>query len=131
MGFGLSQYFRFAGSVDLPKKLSELKNDTNFINQEELEELLSNKQDKIDGTVATAENLTLERASENAKNITLKVNGIEIGSIPAPQVQFNGATTFVAKEVKNFYEEIGLVQRLLMDLLGEVHQTQHMVILII
>lgn len=108
-GFGLSQYFRFAGSVDLPKKLSELKNDTNFINQEELEELLSNKQDKIDGTVATAENLTLERASENAKNITLKVNGIEIGSIPAPQVQFNGATTFVAKEVKSFYEEIGLV----------------------
>lgn len=109
MGFGLSQYFRFAGSVDLPKKLSELKNDTNFINQEELEESLSNKQDKIDGTVATAENLTLERASENAKNLTLKVNGIEIGSIPAPQVQFNGATTFVAKEVKSFYEEIGLV----------------------
>lgn len=109
MGFGSSQYFRFAGSVDLPKKLSELKNDTNFINQEELEELLSNKQDKIDGTVATAENLTLERASENAKNLTLKVNGIEIGSIPAPQVQFNGATTFVAKEVKSFYEEIGLV----------------------
>ena len=109
MGFGSSQYFRFAGSVDLPKKLSELKNDTNFINQEELEELLSNKQDKIDGTVATAENLTLERASENAKNITLKVNGIEIGSIPAPQIQFNSATTFVAKEVKSFYEEMGLV----------------------
>ena len=108
-GFGLSQYFRFAGAVDLPKKLSELKNDTNFINQEELEGLLSNKQDKIDGTVATAENLTLERVSENAKNLTLKVNGIEIGSIPAPQVQFNGATTFVAKEVKSFYEEIGLV----------------------
>ena len=108
-GFGLSQYFRFAGAVDLPKKLSELKNDTNFINQEELEESLSNKQDKIDGTVATAENLTLERTSENAKNLTLKVNGIEIGSIPAPQVQFNGATTFVAKEVKSFYEEIGLV----------------------
>lgn len=109
MGFGSSQYFRFAGSVDLPKKLSELKNDTNFINQEELDELLSGKQDKIDGTVATAENLTLERASENAKNLTLKVNGIEIGSIPAPQVQFNGATTFVAKEVKSFYEELGLV----------------------
>lgn len=109
MGFGSSQYFRFAGSVDLPKKLSELKNDTNFINQEELEELLSNKQDKIDGTVATAENLTLERASENAKNLTLKVDGIEIGSIPAPQIQFNGATTFVAKELKSFYEELGLV----------------------
>ena len=108
-GFGLSQYFRFAGAVDLPKKLSELKNDTNFINQEELEELLSNKQDKIDGTVATAENLTLERASENAKNLTLKVNGIEIGSIPAPQIQFSGATTFVAKELKSFYEELGLV----------------------
>lgn len=108
-GFGLSQYFRFAGAVDLPKKLSELKNDTNFINQEGLEELLSNKQDKIDGTVATAENLTLERASENAKNITLKVNDIEIGIIPAPKVQFNSATTFVAKEVKSFYEELGLV----------------------
>ena len=106
---GPYQYFKIAGAEDLPKKLSELKNDTNFINQEELEELLSNKQDKIDGTVATAENLTLERVSENAKNLTLKVNGIEIGSIPAPQVQFNGATTFVAKEVKSFYEEIELV----------------------
>lgn len=106
---GPYQYFKIAGAEDLPKKLSELKNDTNFINQEELEELLSNKQDKIDGTVATAENLTLERAIENAKNLTLKVNGIEIGSIPAPQVQFNGATTFVAKEVKSFYEELGLV----------------------
>ena len=106
---GPYQYFKIAGAEDLPKKLSELKNDTNFINQEELEELLSTKQDKIDGTIATAENLTLERAIENAKNLTLKVNGIEIGSIPAPQVQFNGATTFVAKEVKSFYEEIGLV----------------------
>ena len=108
-GFGPSQYFRFAGAEDLPKKLSELQNDTNFINQEELEESLSTKQDKIDGTVATAENLTLERASENAKNITLKVNDIEIGIIPAPKVQFNSATTFVAKEVKSFYEELGLV----------------------
>ena len=106
---GPYQYFKIAGAEDLPKKLSELKNDTNFINQEELEELLSSKQDKIDGTVATAENLTLERASEKAKNITLKVNGIEIGIIPAPKVQFNSATTFVAKEVKSFYEELGLV----------------------
>ena len=106
---GPYQYFKIAGAEDLPKKLSELKNDTNFINQEELEELLSTKQDKIDGTIATAENLTLERASENAKNITLKVNDIEIGIIPAPKVQFNSATTFVAKEVKSFYEELGLV----------------------
>ena len=106
---GPYQYFRFAGSVDLPKKLSELENDTNFINQEELEGLLSGKQDKIDGTVATAENLALERAGEEAKNLVLKVNGIEIGSIPAPQVQFSSATTFVAKEVKSFYEELGLV----------------------
>lgn len=106
---GPYQYFKIAGAEDLPKKLSELQNDTNFINQEELEESLSTKQDKIDGTVATAENLTLERASEKAKNITLKVNGIEIGIIPAPKVQFNSATTFVAKEVKSFYEELGLV----------------------
>lgn len=109
MGFGSSQYFRFAGSVDLPKKLSELKNDTNFINQEELEELLSTKQDKIDGTVATAENLALERASEEATNLVLKVSGIEIGSIPAPKIQFDSRTTFVAKEIKTFYEELGTV----------------------
>ena len=106
---GPYQYFKIAGAEDLPKKLSELKNDTNFINQEELEESLSTKQDKIDGTIATAENLTLERASENAKNITLKVNDIEIGIIPAPKAQFNSATTFVAKEVKSFYEELRLV----------------------
>lgn len=109
MGFGSSQYFRFAGSVDLPKKLSELKNDTNFINQEELEGLLSSKQDKIDGTVATAENLALERASEEATNLVLKVSGIEIGSIPAPKIQFDSRTTFVAKEIKTFYEELGTV----------------------
>lgn len=56
-----------------------------------------------------ASDITFDRASDAAKVLRFKVDGKIIGEIPAPQVQFNSATTFVAKEVKSFYEELGLV----------------------
>ena len=56
-----------------------------------------------------ASDITFDRASDAAKVLRFKVSGKIIGEIPAPQVQFNSATTFVAKEVKSFYEESGLV----------------------
>lgn len=56
-----------------------------------------------------ASDITFDRASEKAGILRFKVSGEIVGEIPAPEVQFNGATTFVSKEIKSYYEELGLV----------------------
>ena len=56
-----------------------------------------------------ASDITFDRASEKESILRFKVSGEIVGEIPAPEVQFNGATTFVAKEIKSYYEELGLV----------------------
>lgn len=56
-----------------------------------------------------ASDITFDRASEKASILRFKVSGEIVGEIPAPEVQFNGATTFVSKEIKSYYTELGLV----------------------
>lgn len=56
-----------------------------------------------------ASDITFDRASEKANILRFKVSGEIVGEIPAPEVQFNGATTFVSKEIKSYYAELGLV----------------------
>lgn len=56
-----------------------------------------------------ASDITFDRASEKAGILRFKVSGEIVGEIPAPEVQFNGATTFVSKEIKSYYTELGLV----------------------
>ena len=71
-------------------------------------EELDSKQDVIEGVVATNENLVMDRTNDVSNQMRLKVGDDIVATFPAPPTTFTPNSTFVAKEVKTFYEELGL-----------------------
>ena len=76
---------------------------------QKINSLLKDKQEKVDGVIATNENLSMDRIIEESNQMRLKVGEDIVATFPAPKIMFTPQTTFVAKEIKSFYEELGLV----------------------
>lgn len=69
---------------------------------------LEDKQDSVPGVIATTENLTMDRLNDASNQMRLKIGDDVIATFPAPPTTFTPNTTFVAKEIKTYYEELGL-----------------------
>ena len=69
---------------------------------------LEDKQDSVPGVIATTENLTMDRINDASNQMRLKIGDDVIATFPAPPTTFTPNTTFVAKEIKTYYEELGL-----------------------
>ena len=76
---------------------------------QKINSLLEDKQERVDGVIATNENLSMDRIVEESNQMRLKVGEDIVATFPAPKLMFTPQTTFVAKEIKSFYEELGLV----------------------
>ena len=76
---------------------------------QKIDSLLEDKQEKVDGVIATNENLSMDRIVEESNQMRLKVGEDIVATFPAPKLMFTPQTSFVAKEIKSFYEELGLV----------------------
>ena len=69
---------------------------------------LEDKQDSVSGVIATTENLTMDRINDASNQMRLKIGDDIVATFPAPPTTFTPNTTFVAKEIKAYYEELGL-----------------------
>ena len=69
---------------------------------------LEDKQDSVPGVIATTENLTMDRVNDVSNQMRLKIGDDIVATFPAPPTTFTPNTTFVAKEIKTYYEELGL-----------------------
>lgn len=69
---------------------------------------LEDKQDSVPGVIATTENLTMDRINDVSNQMRLKIGDDIVATFPAPPTTFTPNTTFVAKEIKTYYEELGL-----------------------
>lgn len=69
---------------------------------------IEDKQDRVNGVIATTESLTMDRIIDSANQMRLKIGEDIVATFPAPTTMFTPQTTFVAKEIKSFYEELGL-----------------------